>query len=436
MKNQNLTKLPILPVLLVVTLAMQAASLYTYTQIDQIIHKTLYQHGLTFNYKWATPYWNNSNTFQTTLTIGILLTIITTALIIFTTSKNNKKTLKIIVTTLPIIATILTIYSAYSIIQIDYIVHHDLYNYGLRFNSDWATPYYQNTNTLFTLIALASTVTLATPILTNINTQKQTQTKLIKFPPTKLAMYTLITTGTIAIIASIISNSSILAFIGLGLLFWGILFTFIKTEEYTKKALLDATAFPQQETLNQIIQELNYNGTPIYLSPKYFKNPETQKLFISKQNKTSLPTPEEIQKQETQTFTEQPKGILVNPPGSELTKLFEKTLNTNFTRTNLQYLQQNLPKLLIEDLEIARNIEIETKNNKIHVKIEHSTYKPNNINKQQTYPLHSTLSSAIACALTKTTGKPIIINKQQISQDNKTETIEYHMIEEEAPNKI
>lgn len=273
--------------------------------------------------------------------------------------------------------------------------------------------------------------------LTKNQNPKKEKTNMKAQPSSKLKLtaYILVIVGIAALLTSIFYASSILAFIGLGLLFWGILFTYIRTEEYTKKALLDATSHPQQTTLNQIIQELNYKGTPTYLPPKYFKNPETPKIYIQKQNKTTLPTPEQIQKQEQQIFTQQPPGILLTPPGSELTKLFEKTLDTNFARENLEYLQQNIPKLLIEDLEIAQNFEIKIENNKIRTKIESSTYKLNNKNKQQLHPLTSPLSSAIACTLAKTTGKPIIITKQETSQDNKTETIEYHIIEEEAPNK-
>ncbi len=32
--------------------------LYAYTQIDTIVHGTLYDYGLEFNTAWATPYWN------------------------------------------------------------------------------------------------------------------------------------------------------------------------------------------------------------------------------------------------------------------------------------------------------------------------------------------------------------------------------------------
>jgi hypothetical protein len=33
---------------------------YTFSQIDSIIHQTLYGYGLEFSYDWAVPYWNIS----------------------------------------------------------------------------------------------------------------------------------------------------------------------------------------------------------------------------------------------------------------------------------------------------------------------------------------------------------------------------------------
>lgn len=262
--------------------------------------------------------------------------------------------------------------------------------------------------------------------------KKATNKRKQKINLAKASGLGLLCLGAAALIASIIYTSQILAFIGLGLVFWGIILTYIQTEEYVKETLLDKTALSSLAAINQIIQELDYKGNAIYLPPKYYKDPETSRAYIPKQKDGKLPTPEQIQEQENKIFIENPKGMLLTPPGSELTKLFEKTLETSFTRINLQYLQQKLPTLFIEDLEIAQNFEVETENNKVHVKIENSSYK--NLTKEVAN-LHSSLgcpiSSAIACALAKATGKPILIENQKTSEDGKTIEIEYRVLEEE-----
>ena len=49
-----------------------------------------------------------------------------------------------------------------------------------------------------------------------------------------------------------------------------------------KKVLLDATILSHIENLHKIITELECEGNPIYLPPKYFNDTET-KVYISKE---------------------------------------------------------------------------------------------------------------------------------------------------------
>lgn len=240
--------------------------------------------------------------------------------------------------------------------------------------------------------------------------------------------------GAASLIASILYTSQILAFIGLGLIFWGVILTYIQTEEYVKGSLLPATSLSALETLNQIMEELGYKEKAIYLPPEYLADPEANKAYIPKNKESELPTPEQIQGKENRFFIQIPQGILPTPPGSELAKLFEKTLETSFTKADLQYLQLNLPKLLIEDLEIAQNLDITVENNKVSVTIENSAYQSLTKEAAKLSKLYESLgcplSSAIACALAKASGKPVIIEKQQITDENKGLKIEYLLVEE------
>ena len=269
----------------------------------------------------------------------------------------------------------------------------------------------------------------------------------------KAACWTLLSIGAVSLIVSIIFVSQILALIGICLIFWGAILLYIQPEEYTKKALLDAVMPLSFETLNQIINELGYKGKAIYLPPKYFEDPETNKAYLPKRPDEKPPEPNLILKQENQFFLNNPEGILFTPPGAQLTKLFEKRLGISFTQANLQYVKQNLPKLLIEDLEIAENLEIDIKPSKfstektgtnysiIHVRITNSIFKQmikGNPKLSQVYnAVGYPLSSAIACALAKVTGKPLIIDDIQSYEDGniidvnyKIEKLEYTEIPE------
>lgn len=284
----------------------------------------------------------------------------------------------------------------------------------------------------------------------------KTRTVLHKLSPTRLVSWFLLALGLIALALSIIYASSILAFIGLGLTFWGALTLYIASEKYVKQTLLDSTITSSLANLNQILTELKYQGKAIYLPPKYLKDFETSKVYISKNKNTKLPTPEEIQQQD-KIFLKNPEAALIIPPGFSLSKLFEKTLGTTFTKVDSEYIQQNLPKLFIEDLEIAEDLEIriephkvarkiadsasvtQLKNDIIHVKITNSIYK-DMCEEARKLPhtcgtIGCPLCSAIACALTKATGKPIIIEKIQSSEDDKIIEANYRVLETTEPQE-
>lgn len=245
----------------------------------------------------------------------------------------------------------------------------------------------------------------------------------------------LLTLGLMTLAFSIIYTSPILAFIGLGLTFWGALAFYITQEKHVKQTLLDSTITSSLANLDQILTELKYQGKAIYLPPKYHKDFETTKIFIPKNKNTKLPTPEEIQREEDKIFLENPQAALITPPGLSLSKLFEKTLGTTFTKMDLEHLQQNLPKLLIEDLEIAEDLEIETKPSKtLHVKITNSIYKDTHgqINKRSHIwdTIGCPLCSAIACAIAKASGNPVAIEKIERTEDSKITEAYYRIIEE------
>jgi len=258
----------------------------------------------------------------------------------------------------------------------------------------------------------------------NPKTRKGHKTKL-----TKIIIFLFLIIGAIALFASVIYFSSILAFIGLGLVFWGAILTYIQPEQYTKKAILNATIYPPAAMLNQIIIELNYKGKATYLPPKYLKNPEDNKVYIPKDEDGKLPTPEHVLNQESHIILKNPQGILLTPLGSQLSQLFEKRLNMLFSKADLKYVIQNIPELLVEDLEIAENIEIKTNDNEIKIKIANSTFKDAHKESNTlstSYPsLGCPISSAIACALTKATGKPVTIENIQKSEDSKNIQVTY-----------
>lgn len=262
--------------------------------------------------------------------------------------------------------------------------------------------------------------------------RRESSRKRVRVIPLRMLSSVLIILGAVALFFSVLYTLLILAFIGLGLLFFGVTFTYVRSDEYVKKILLDTTVFSQQATLKHIIQELQYEGYIVYLPPKYFRSPEVQRAYISERENGPLPTFEEVQKNEQAFLIENPPGVLFTPPGAELSKLFEKTLGTYFTDVDLQYLLQNMPKLFVEDLEIAQDFEMEIEDDVIRVKVHDCVYNTSGEETGESSSRYSTLDSplvsAMACALAKTINKPVMVEKLQTGRDGKDFTVEYHAI--------
>ncbi len=415
--------------LLIASIFMDALSLFVFTRIDKIVHGDLYNYGLKFDYEWAGKYWANSNLLISSLIISIIL-ITVAAVSILTQAKTQNETPRIIISLFLIAGTALTSFSLYLFRLLDHIVHHDLYQYGLQFSYEWAINYWTYAGLILGLISFASVITIISIALVFLGARKT-----LMIPMQKLISPTLIAIAAIALALSVVYSSSILAFIGLGLMFWGAILAYIQTEEYVKGKLLEATVAAPLMALNQLLNELHCEGKPIYLPPKYLKDQDESRAYIPKQKDSPFPTPEQIQEQENRLFIKSFSDLYITPLGAELTRLFEKTLETSFIRIDLQHFQEVIPKLFVEDLEIAKNVEITEEGKKILVKIENSNYQNLTKETEKLSKLYKSLgcplSSAIACALAKVTGKLITVEKQQINEENKTIEIEYRIIEEE-----
>lgn len=248
----------------------------------------------------------------------------------------------------------------------------------------------------------------------------------------QVVSWLLLVCGLAALLNSMVFSSTVLAFIGLGLTFWGALLLFIRPVGYVKSSLLYYTVLPTLKTINQIVKESDPKGKAIYLPPRRLGAIRRGKVFIPSEKEILIPRPEQVA--EEKVFLKNPKGICLTPPGVALANLFEETLRTSFTKFDLDHLQNNLQKLFIEDLEIAENIEMDAKNAQIYVKITGTVYKDLCQQAQKLRYICSSLGcplcSSVAVALTRVTGKPVTIEKTQPSQDGKTIEACYRLIEE------
>jgi hypothetical protein len=235
--------------------------------------------------------------------------------------------------------------------------------------------------------------------------------------------------GILSLAYSIYSESSTLAFIGLGLTFWGALFFFARPIKYVRSTLLDSTVHATYTTIDRILKDLKYTGKSYYVPPypkevylpEHLKGLKEMIVFISANKGNTTPSIEEMAQEKF--LLQQPKGIGIAPPGLGLLTLFKEELKTELTTLTLDELCDTLQKTILENFQLAKDIQIQPQQNQIHITITDSTYK-DLYSKQQNLRSVHTLGdptiSAITCAIAQNTGKMVTIQKTQTTLDNQT----------------
>lgn len=405
-------------------IVLLALSLFFFTRLDNVVNADLYKYGLQFSNEWAEPYWDFSRLLMIFLGISILVTGFSIPLVLIHVRTEGETSTRI--------GGVLLVFSLFAIClsvlffsRLDYIVNHDLYMYGLQFSNEWWTKYETYLDFALSLQGISIAMTVVSAMLVALSASA------VEINPMKLVRSSLLTVGAVSLVFSIVYSFQILAFIGLGLAFWGAVLFYVHDEKYAKRAVLDAIAVSSLEAVNQITQKLHYNGITVYLPPKYSKNPEISKACMLKEQNSELL----IAKQVLDEKTEIPNGneaLFFIPPGAELTNLFQEALGIRFTKVDLEYIKRNLAKVF-EDLEIAKELKIEGGKDSFRVAMKDSifddVYKEALKRPEMFRPSGSPLSSAIACILAKVTGKPIVIDRDRISDDGRMIVLEYSSLE-------
>ncbi|UCG45133.1 MAG: hypothetical protein JSV58_07135 [Candidatus Bathyarchaeota archaeon] len=247
-----------------------------------------------------------------------------------------------------------------------------------------------------------------------------------------LASLLLLVTGVLALICSVIFTSSVLAFIGLGLTFWGVLLLYLTRERYVRSKLFDSTVQPSLEVLCEVVSNLDYRGKAVYLPPRYLKDFKSGIVYIPKQQDAKMPIVGEVSTEKA--FSKNENGLSLTPSGLNLANLYEQELGIDFVRVDLKRLQNDLPGLLIENLEIARDVEIHVKGSLVTARFLNSIYEGfcQGTSKRSGFctTIGCPLCSSIACVLSRTTGKPIVVEKNKCSETDGVIEVQYRILED------
>ena len=246
-----------------------------------------------------------------------------------------------------------------------------------------------------------------------------------------------IAAGILSLALSVFYNSQVLAFIGLGLTFWGALFLFVRPIQYVKGTLLDSTIASTYLTVDRIVKDLKLRGKGYYIPPypkdvylpDHLKGLKDMVVFISAESAATMPPFEDIA--ESRFLLDNSKGVLINPPGLGLLTEFEKELRIDITKIELKELCENLSRLVPEYFQIAKEINLKAEGKEVTLQIVDPVYKDlyTMENLKSVHFLGCPIASAVACAIAKTTGKPVTIQKDKISPDGQIIEVQYRILE-------
>lgn len=239
----------------------------------------------------------------------------------------------------------------------------------------------------------------------------------------------LVLLGIALALVSFFYASSFLAIVGVTLIFWGAILYYVKPTKLVPFSFVTAVSNSSTDNIDKVLSEINFVQKGYYLPPKSIQNEDVSLVFIPKNPFQPLPTNSDIT---NGLFTAEKDGLLLTPPGFDLSKMIEQKFGQLFSMIDLQGLQKRLPILLVEELEIAEKVNIYVQNLLVTFEIQGSIFfdecKKTKKYSQAHAAIGCLLSSSLACILAKVTGKAVTIENEEIS--DKTTIIQFLLIEE------
>jgi len=249
---------------------------------------------------------------------------------------------------------------------------------------------------------------------------------MIKRKPRGRIGYPIFLLGLFMLIVAIRYSHNVSALIGIALIFWGALLSYIKPIRFIKKDLLEATIIDPLKYIDKLLNELEFKGTPTYIPFKTPKGIISAIIFIPRSYSSRLPGYEELSTDKM--IMNNPLGIKMIPPGLGIYRLIENELKTDFSSIKFDNIQNNLEKTLVEGLEILKEFKIEYNNLTVQVELRETIFEELSENLEDLPILRrigDPLISAIACILTISTDSPVHIEEIKRESNQKITHILY-----------
>jgi hypothetical protein len=375
-----------------------------------LVHSQLYSYGLTFSSQWATPYWQTLNFAFTAIAATAFFAVLALSTFVVAQKKGSSR-LQRLSATFSLLTLIASVCSLAFFGFLGELVNGELYSFGLKFSSGWFNTYQLYFAGYIVLQATVLALNVASFSMAHLSNKQP-----IKISLQKIVFPTLLAAGCFLIGYALFYVVTEALFGGFVLVFWGSIMLFVSGTRLIRKDVLDATSLTYWSQIDKIV---NDRGTQsmVYTTQDH---PHAILAF------SSHPI-QQIQNVEL-TFGK-PEHVNLAPE-NELFHLFERTLGKSFSGLSFAKFQVVLPKLLVENLELAQNVTIEANGDIVRVVVEN----PYDLQVYLKAKHHNRLIDIVgfplsgAIALASSSGKPVIINRHLISVDKKTVEVEYTLL--------
>lgn len=243
--------------------------------------------------------------------------------------------------------------------------------------------------------------------------------------------------GIAALLLSIFLGSQTMALVGLGVTFWGALFILVAPLRYVEGSLLAGTALATYLTVDRIIGDFKYSGKAYYLPPlsreehvpEHLRGLKEVVVFVSVNEDETMPSVDDIAKNKFALANG--RGVLLAPPGLGLLARAEKEIFPKIAM-DIDDLCEVVPGIMLENFALARDMTMHAEADRVDLtlldSLYMSLYSPES-NLKSISLLGCPIASAIACAIAKTTGKAVVIQKVRSSSEDRTTEIEYELVQ-------
>ncbi len=221
--------------------------------------------------------------------------------------------------------------------------------------------------------------------------------------------YIFLIVGILFITLSIDFSNKIYGLIGTSIIFWGAILIYFEPQNYVSKEVSMDTTLTYYKYINEIRKELNFKGRPLYFTPSNIFGLKNSVIILPKNEKNEYDI---VNISSYKPFSTQSQLIII-PPGQSLSEKIEDKLTTRFSSIEIIDFQSIIGNVIVDDLELAKNIHINVEETDIKVEINDSLFiNLFSENEESEFYKHlgDPLTSAIACAISRSTHKPVIID--------------------------